>query len=561
MGLYLNPDNQYFNEISKSGEYVDKSGLITYLNSRIGKPRPYIASSRPRRFGKSLAVKMIAAYYSKGCDSKALFENLEISKDASFQKHLNQYDVINLDIQYMRSVYLQINNKNKKTPLDYIQAEVLKELKEEYPDHVDAGCDAISQALSDINYATGNQFIILVDEWDCFFREEKDNNKIIDDYIIFLRSLFKGDAPDRFVKLAYITGILPIKKYGTQSALNNFRELTMTAPDGIAKYIGFTEDEVKVLCEQNRASFAKMQKWYDGYIFDQSDDFSLDEDDFEGLDEDCDDSKRFMHVYCPNSVMEAITNREFHSYWSKTETYESLKSYIEMNFDGLKDKVLQMMAGERCPIKVNTFQNDMTSMNSSDDVLTLLVHLGYLAYDSKKKEAFIPNFEVRESFESAIQTGKFADTARAIDESAQLIEDTISMNAEAVAEQIEKVHDENISAIAYNNELSLATVILLAYYKARDEYNIVRELPTGKGFADIVFVPKRNSDKPALIVELKWDKSTDGAIKQIKEKHYASALKEYTGDMLLVGINYDKKNKKHQCEIEIRSRAATLCAR
>lgn len=526
MGIYLNPDNKDFERIVKSGEYVDKSGLLRYTNRVSGSIRPYLASSRPRRFGKSLAAKMLTAYYSKGCDSRALFAGLKISGDASFEEQLNKYDVISLDIQEMRSIALQKNIKGKDI-LKYIQKEVAAELSEQYPEYVDISQPVIADALTQINQAVGNRFVIIIDEWDCFFREEKDNAELLEDYIIFLRSLFKGKQADRFIKLAYITGILPIKKYGTQSALNNFRELTMIEAGRIGEYIGFTESEVRLLCDKNGISFANMEKWYDGYFL-----------------------ERTGHIYCPNSVMEAIENDDFQCYWSKTETYESLKLYIEMNFDGLKDKVIRMLAGERCPIRVNTFQNDMTTMGSADDVLTLLVHLGYLAYDSESKEAFIPNLEVRESFESAIQNGRFSETAKAIDESEKLIQATISMNEELVARQIEKVHRNNISALAYNSEQSLTTVILLAYYRARDEYQLFRELPTGEGFADIVFLPRKNSEKPALIVELKWNKNAETALNQIRDKKYPEALDDYHGNMLLVGINYDKDEKTHTCRIE-----------
>lgn len=513
MGLYLNPGKQEFERIVGTGEYVDKSGLIVYTNLVADSIKPYLASSRPRRFGKSMAVKMLAAYYGKGCDSRGLFEGLEIAKDAAFEAHLNQYDVINLDIQSMRSIALQ-KGISGTAILTYIQQEVVHELSTQYPEYVDITQPVIADALTRINQATGSRFVVLIDEWDCFFREEKDNTKLIDDYIIFLRSLFKGDAPDRFIRLAYITGILPIKKYGTQSALNNFDELTMIQPADIASYIGFTESEVQELCRRSGMPYSEMQKWYDGYQFTRN---------------EWKDGKKIStleHIYCPNSVAEAIRKKDFGSYWSKTETYESLKSYIEMNFDGLKDKVLQMLSGERCPIKVNTFQNDMTSMDSADDVLTLLVHLGYLAYDSESKEAFVPNLEVREAFESAIQTGKFSETAKAIDESEKLILATISGKEEQVAAQIEKVHRENISALAYNSEQSLTTVILLAYYKARDEYEMFREMPLGEGFADIVFIPHKNSDKPALIVELKWNKDAETAINQIKDRKYPASLTE-----------------------------------
>lgn len=539
MGLYLNPNNEPFANIVANDVYVDKSGLIAYMNDRIGKARPLVASSRPRRFGKTLAAQMLAAYYSKGCDSRDVFKNLEIARDKSFEKHLNKYNVIKLDIQWMRGIAIRKKQRGEDiSVMGYIEDEILKELRQEFPEFVSKDQNSVAAALADINISAKQQFIIIIDEWDCIFREDKEDKDLQKEYINFLRGLFKGDASDAFVKLAYITGILPIKKYGTQSALNNFDELTMILPADIAPYIGFTESEVKALCDKSGMPFSGMQIWYDGYQFDRP------------IWKNGERISRLEHVYCPNSVTEALRKKEFGSYWSKTETYESLKTYIEMNFDGLKDKVLSMLADERCSIKVNTFQNDITSMDSSDDVLTLLVHLGYLAYDSQKKEAFIPNLEVRESFESAIQTGKFALTAKAIDESGKLLEDTIAMDGEAVAAQIGKVHDENISAIAYNNELSLTTAILLAYYKARDEYKTIREFPTGKGFADIVFLPRVNCDKPALVIELKWNKDAQTALNQIKEKKYPESLNEYNGNLLLVGINYDKKTKQHQCKIE-----------
>jgi len=545
MGLYLNPGNQVFADIVKNDIYVDKTGLISYMNGRIGKEKRFIASSRPRRFGKTMAARMLSAYYSKGCDSRDVFEGLEISRDPSFEEHLNKYDVIKLDIQWMRGIALKrIEEKKASSVVGYIQAEVVRELRNSYPDYVAEDETLVASALASINQATGNQFVIIIDEWDALFREDKNNELLQKDYIAFLRSLFKGDAADSFVRLAYITGILPIKKYGTQSALNNFRELTMTAPDGIAPYVGFTEDEVRSLCEQNRASFAKMQRWYDGYIFDLSDDFECDEDTEEK------NSDVLMHIYSPNSVMEALNNRKFQNYWSQTETYESLKIYIEMDFDGLKQMVIDMLGGGRCKIRTEAFQNDMTSFKSASDVLTLLVHLGYLAYDSKTQEAFIPNEEVRDTFVLSVMNGDWSEVYGAIQNSEKLLNATLAMDEAAVARMIQSVHMENASSLTYNNEISLASIIRVAYYSATREYTLFRELPTGEGFADMVFLPKRSSSKPALVVELKWDKSAEGALEQIKSKKYTAALDEYKDNMLLVGINYDKKTKEHTCKIE-----------
>lgn len=529
MGLYLNPGNESFANLVKSDTYVDKTGLIAYMNGQIGKTKRLIASSRPRRFGKTLAVQMLTSYYSKGCNSREIFSELEISKDSTFEQHLNQYDVISLDIQWMKNSAIQeIKNGNVPDIITYMHQEVIRELREAYPECVDEKAVSLPKVLADINVKTRKQFVIMIDEWDCVFREDKDDQTLQKDYINFLRGLFKGRPADDFVKLAYITGILPIKKYGTQSALNNFRELTMIAPGGIARYIGFTEPEVRSLCKKYDMSFADMKKWYDGYYF-----------------------NRVGHIYSPNSVMEAIDNEEFQNYWSQTETYESLKLYIDMDFDNLKQMVVDMLGGERCKVQTQAFQNDMTSFKSASDVLTLLIHLGYLAYDNKTKEVFIPNEEVRDAFILSIMDGGWGEVYQAIENSEKLMKATIAKDEETVAKMIQDVHMKNSSSLVYNNEVSLASMIQVAYYTAAKDYTLIRELPAGEGFADMVFLPKRRSKKPALVVELKWDKSAEGAIKQIKDRKYMAALEEYKGNVLLVGINYDKRTKEHQCKIEM----------
>lgn len=528
MGLYLNPGNEQFASSICSDFYVDKTELITYTNSRIGKDRPCICSSRPRRFGKTMAVTMLAAYYSRGCDSRALFEGYKISQEDSFAEHLNQYDVILLDIQWMYGNALE--EKKRTGTIDvisFIQKQVIDELRREYPSCVQDTDISLPSVLANINIMTQKQFIIIIDEWDCLFREDKNNKALQKEYINLLRGLFKGSPSERFLKLAYITGILPIKKYGTQSALNNFREHTMVSPRQMAPYIGFTETEVKNLCEENSISFETMQKWYDGYFF-----------------------EKVGHVYSPNSVIEAIDSGEFENYWTGTETYESLKEYILMDFDGLKQLIVDMLGGQKRQIDAESFQNDLTSFNSADDVLTLLVHLGYLSYDNKTKEVCIPNEEVRSAFVRAVKNSGWEEVYKAIQNSEALLNATLDMNEELVASMIEEVHMQNASSLVYNNEVSLASIVQAAYYTAVRRYTLIREMPAGNGFADMVFLPKKTSDKPALIIELKWDKAAASAIRQIKEKKYLSALRGYKGAVLLVGISYDKKSRAHQCRIE-----------
>ena len=222
-----------------------------------------------------------------------------------------------------------------------------------------------------------------------------------------------------------------------------------------------------------------------------------------------------------------------------------------MDMDGLKDSVVRMLAGESVPINVGTFSNDMTTFATKDDVLTLLVHLGYLTYDSMDGTVSIPNKEVSQEYVNAISTMNWHGVAESVEFSRKLLEALWNMDADAVAEGIEKAHEE-ISILQYNDENSLSCTIQLAFYFAREYYTIVRELPAGKGFADVCMIPgKKYPDKPAVMIELKWDKSAGGAIEQIKEKQYGNALKEYQGKLLLVGINYNKTTKKHECVMEM----------
>lgn len=522
MGIYVNRGNDSFARARKSRIYVDKTGLIEYTNEVVDTEQCHICNSRPRRFGKSMTAGMLAAYYMKGCDSRELFEGLEIAGKPSFEEHLNQYDVIHLDM-----AYLLVQNKSAVDTVAFMQKCVIDELKVIYPGILTDEDQALPFALSKINDAAGARFVIIIDEWDAIFRECETDKQGQQEYVRLLRGLFKGEQSKDFVVLAYITGILPIKRYNSESALNNFREFTMLNPKGLSEYIGFTEEEVRNLCETYHMDFQETARWYDGYSF-----------------------RKLKHVYNPNSVVNAMLDGEYDSYWSNTVSYGSLKEYICLNFEGLRDLVIQMFAGARCTVDINTFQNDMTSFKSRDDVLTALIHLGYLAYDADTREAYVPNEEVRAAFERAVRDTGWDPVVQAIRDSDSLLRATWNRDADAVAEGIDKVHMGNTSILQYNNENALSCVITLAYYNAANEYTLIREMPSGKEYADIVFLPRRYSTKPALVVELKYDQSAESAVAQIKDRRYPEALREYQGNILLVGISYNKEDKKHECTIE-----------
>ena len=522
MGNFVNRGNSSFARARRSQIYIDKTGLLNYTNSVIDTEQCYICVSKARRFGKTMTAGMLMAYYSRDCDSEALFQDLTIAKSPFFHEHLNQYDVIHLDI-----AYLLVQIKDSLKTISCLQEYVIEELRNMYPGILSDKDQTLPFALSKIYQAQGSKFIIIIDEWDAIFREDKYDTNAQREYIELLRGLFKGEQSKDFVKLAYITGILPIKKYKSESALNNFDEFTMASPKQLAEYVGFTEQEVARLCEEYDMDFIEAARWYDGYSF-----------------------PRVRHIYNPNSVVRAMLFGEYDNYWTKTVTYESLKDYISMNFDGLKDCIVQMLAGGHCRVNTDTFENDMTSFKSRDDVLTVLIHLGYLAYDREKREVYVPNEEVRTAFANAVGGTDWTPVVQAMHKSEQLLAATWNKDEAAVAKGIEEVHMANASILEYNNENALSCVITLAYYNAVNEYTLIREMPSGNGYADLAFLPRKHSDKPAMVVELKYNQSPENAISQIKEKNYPKALEEYEGKLLLVGIGYDKKTKKHSCCIE-----------
>ena len=525
MGSYLNPGSERFRTSLRSEIYVDKSMLIAQVNRRIRTEQKFICVSRPRRFGKSMAAEMLAAYYGSGEDTAPLFDGLKIAGDASYKEHLNQYDVIRINMQEFLS-----GTHDMDEMLNKLRKYVLFDLLEQYEHLRFRDEHDLIQVMKDIFSKTNRTFVILIDEWDCLFREYAHNTEAQKKYLDFLRAWLK-DQP--YVSLAYMTGILPIKKYGSHSALNMFSEYSMTNPRELAEYFGFTEGEVRELCKEYNMSFEEARVWYDGYE----------------LVTQHADGQTVFSMYSPKSVVDAMLSHTYDTYWNQTETYEALKVYIQMNMDGLKDAVVKMLAGERIEINTGTFTNDMTTFAGRDDVLTLLVHLGYLSYRRSDKTVCIPNDEVSQEYINAISTMDWSEVTRSILASKKLVEAMWAMDADAVARGLDKAHEE-ISILQYNDENSLSCTINLAFYYAREYYTIIRELPTGKGFADICLIPRKlHADKPAVVIELKKDRDAQGAIEQIKQKNYVSALADYKGNLLLVGINYDK-DKNHSCVIE-----------
>ena len=524
MGRFVNPGNGAFQADVNSEIYVDKTGLLRFTNQVINTNAAFICNSRPRRFGKSVTANMLAAYYSKGSDSKNIFSRLDISKSADYEKHRNQYDVIHFDVQWCVEA---ISGPEKF--VSFITESIIKELQQIYPGVLDENVRSLPDALSLINSALGTKFVVIIDEWDVLIRDEAGRKDLQNEYVRFLRGLFKGAEPMKYISLAYITGILPMIKFKTQSALNNFDEFTMLDAGQMAPYIGFSEDEVKALCQKYQMSFDEVQKWYDGYFLD-----------------DC-------HVYNPKAVVSAMTRKKVQNYWSQTASYKSVLPFISMNFDGLKTAIMEMYSGSEVEVNVGSFQNNISSFSGKDDVLTYLIHLGYLGYDQYHRTAFIPNEEIRQEFQTVLKEEKWDELNRMELASYELLEATLDMDVKTVSHEIDLIHRKYASSIQYNNENSLSCVITIAYLSSMQYYfKPVRELQSGYGFADLVYIPKPKyqNSHPALLIELKWNKKAETAITQIKEKKYPESIEEYTGDILLVGISYDKKTKVHECVIE-----------
>lgn len=485
MGTYLNPGNgEFYNAVKKSKIYVDKTELLKFTNSVLCGEQKDICVSRPRRFGKSMTANMLVAYYSKGCESKELFDDLKVAEEQGYEEHLNKYNVIHINMIDFLS-----RAESMDGLIDYMQRRLLWDIKKEYSDVDCFDWNDLVDVLETIYSEKKQSFVIIIDEWDCIFRKYPDNVEEQKKYLDFLRFFIKGKS---YVALAYMTGILPIKKYGEHSALNMFDEYSMTNQRELAEFTGFTEDEVKG-----------------------------------------------VQIYNPRSVVMSLLGHDFDSYWTKTETYEALKRYIQLDMYNLKELVTRLIAGESVPVNPDKFQNDMTTLESADDVLTLLVHLGYLTYDFYNQMVTIPNQEVQKEFINCIEDGGWEPVMDAIRSSDELLMATLDGDEKKVASMIEQVHQENTSMLKYNDENSLECVISLAYYSAKKDYVVYRELAGGKGYADMVFVPRSNVNKPAIIVELKWNKSADSAINQIKNRQYVESLKGYSGEVVLVGVNYD----------------------
>ena len=520
MGIYINAGNDGLKEALNSEIFVDKSLILKKFCSLMNTKQKFICVSRPRRFGKTTVRNLMEAFFSKGCDSSELFKNLKIAKETCFKENLNKYNVLSIDMGFFYS-----NSVNKNAVLENLRTELLEDFQNEFKDIEFSETDSIAKMIQRAYDKTNTKFIVTIDEYDVIIRE-KMSDEIIRNYRELLNSLFKGDPLSKAISFAYITGILPIIRDKVQSKLNNFKESTMLNPVSLEEFFGFTKNEVKTLCKEYKMKFKECENWYDGYKIG-------------GID-----------IYNPNSVVHAMTNRKYMNYWTISGSYEAISDYIKLDFDGVKSGIIDMLSGREIAVITDNFSNSLNDFKDKNDIFTYLIHLGYLNFNEETKLCRIPNREVRQEWEKAVSTAKsFSKIAEMIENSDRLLYYTQKGNAEKVAEALDEAHTAISSAKDYNNEACMQSAIMLAYFTAKSKYTVIREMPTGYGFADIGFIPL-NPSEPAMVIELKYDKDEESAIDQIKNKKYPAGFENYLDNLLLVGVNYDKKTKVHECVIE-----------
>lgn len=544
MGYVLNPNNFDFKNwslVKTPKFYVDKTDFIAYLNQNIHSDDKFICFTRPRRFGKTITAKMLSAYYSKGCDSKELFDRFKISSDSSYTEHLNKYNVIYIDMNGIYEEFL----RTKKTEIvqdivDYLLYKIVKELRSEkiFFDVIENNSDlneiSLTQSISEIYIQTREQFVFIMDEWDLIYREFRDDDKLQRKFIDLLRGLFKNTYCQQAFALVYLTGILPIKKYKSESALNNFREYNMLRPKPYARFFGFTEEETELIAKEhnNTPSITELKEWYDGY-------------DLNGT-----------SILNPNSVACAISDGECQSYWTNTAAITPLLNLVKYDLIGFKEDLIKILAGGKVVFNTKSFQNDMVSIQNKDDAFCLLVCLGYAACiknpdNTDELLAYIPNREISIVVKSIISQEDWFPQMEMIQRSDELYNATIRLDVNKVAKIIGDIHNSTyVSNLTYNTEAALSYCVIFGYAGALiKKYNVYRELEAGKGFIDIACVPFNRLD-PVLIIELKYDITADAALSQIRSKQYAKDLALSYPNVLLVAINYNSKTKEHECAIE-----------
>jgi len=507
--------NNSFTKAANDEYFVDKSELIEKINKLIGSSSQFLCITRPRRFGKTINAMMLESYYSKNANFKDLFDKLKISDSESYLTHLNKHNV----------VYLNFSNPLNKSEnynefIDGFYNQIVNDLEELYKVNIDRNI-TLGKIFEDISSQTGEGFIFIIDEWDYIYNNNLFTEQERDKYLLFLKDLLK-DRP--YVELCYMTGVIPIAKYSTGSALNMFQEFTFLNDNIFHKYFGFTTEEVENLCKkQNNVTFQELKEWYDGYKIQNID------------------------IYNPRSIISALTRGICQSYWTNTGPMDEIIYHINQNIEEVKNDVVQMVSNIPVEIRLKGYSAEQLTLETRNQILSAMTVYGFLTYHDETLE--IPNKELMIKFDDALEDKSMNEVSKLVLRSDEMLKATIRQDVDKMVEIIQEAHDINIPIIKYNDENSLACIITLVYLSARSKYKIIREMPAGIGFADFIFFPK-NISKPAFIIELKKNSTSEEALRQIFEKRYDEALKDYTGLKLAIGISYDSNLKKHSISIQ-----------
>ena len=549
MGCILNPvDGNTFVELVEAkdiGIFVDKTDFISKTNVRLNTAGKLLSLTRPRRFGKTVTAHMLLAYYSKGYAGSKIFDGLHIANRIDYLEHLNKYDVIYIDMNTIDGLFDDYSNQKDKVEgvndlVDYLEYSIINELKlnNEFSECLkkhQVENTALLKAILAITQEMSTKFIFIMDEWDLVYREYRNDEILQQKFIKLLKNLFKSDGGKACFGLAYLTGILPIKKYNSQSALNNFDEFNMLSSGDLAPYFGFTEEEVADIVKSPdcKVSHQNLKEWYEGYKI-------------KGID-----------IYNPNSVCKAVSRNECISYWSKTSSNDEVSRLINMDFDGVKKDVMNLIEGARVLFDFSNFQNDMVTIKNKNDVFSLLVCLGYLGCsdigsDSDYKQAYVPNKEIKQALMGIIKDQEWYERIENFKRSEGLLKAILELDATTVATLIQDVHNSPaVALLDYNDEESLTYCVMTGLlWSTLGKYITHREEQAGKGRADLVYEPAIKGTTPLILIEFKYDGSAEEAIAQIKKQEY---FKRYTGqyrNIIIVGINYSTKTKDHQCLIE-----------
>ena len=549
MGNILNPanENSFARLAGRKDRYlfVDKSDFIEITNNRFNEDNRFMAVTRPRRFGKTVTAHMLLAYYSREYAGQKIFDNLKIAKAAGYTEHLNMHDVIYIDMNSIKDKYISYKSDSSlyidgiDDIVDFLQYMVIRDLKEnkDYAEQTSSdpliGKKSLSSALEAIRKHTGEPFIFIMDEWDLIYREYRNEGALQEKFIEFLRGLFKSDSGKACFALAYLTGILPIKKYNSQSALNGFDEYNMLTPGDYAAYFGFTENEVANIVKSPNCKISrqKLKEWYEGYKI------------------------RGVDIYNPNSVCKAVSRNECISYWSGTSSNEEFVRLINTDFQGIKEDIINLIEGDEVTFSCANFQNDMVTLKDKNDVFSLLVCLGYLGCSETKnqyrKVAYVPNAEIRAVLMDIVREQNWYGRMETIKRSENLLKAVKELDGATAAAIIQEIHNSSaVSLLDYNDEESLTYCVMTGLlWSTLDDYSCHREDQAGKGRVDLVYEPITGR-QPLILIEFKYDGSAEEAIAQIKTQEY---FKRYTGqyrNIILVGINYSTRTKDHRCLIE-----------